>query len=93
LKQKNKLLRYLNPREPAWGVLNDRFDEVTTVIMFETKGKSKGVILPLALSSNTIHQPAYAHKQNQHPKSKENALNRPKCCRRKAGGMGIVNRT
>jgi len=44
------------------------------VIMFETKGKSKGVVLLLALSSDTIHQQAYAHKQNQHPKNKENTI-------------------
>lgn len=58
------------------------------VIMFETKGESKGVILLLALSSDTIHQPAYAHKQNQHPKTNRTQLNGPKYCRGKVGGMG-----
>lgn len=70
-------MRHLNPREQAgqaWEALNDRFCEVTIVIMSGTKGKSKGVVVLLALSSDTIHQPAYAHKQNQHRKDKENTI-------------------
>jgi len=45
-----------------------KFDEDTAVVTFKTgREKEKSEILLLALSSNTIHGPAYAHTENQYP--------------------------
>lgn len=43
--------------------VKDKFDEGKRVVTFETKEKGKSAIQLLALSSNTIHGPAHAHKK------------------------------
>ena len=63
-----------------------------TVVMLEIKVKKSAIQL-LALSSNTIHWPAHAHKKVNIQRTEGARMNKRECCEREGETGGIVNRT
>ena len=65
------------------------FDEDTTIVSSKPKGKIKSAILLLALSSNTIHEPAYAHKKISIQQTEGTQMNKRECCEGEGGRCGV----
>jgi len=69
--------------------VKDKFDEGMMVVAFETEESRKNsAILLLALSSNTIHGPAYAHTKINIQQMKGAQMNERECCEREGGRRG-----